>query len=216
MFANHKSPDNRATVGSDSISTSAPIDTIGARASMQSSRQIDSIRNAMSKYRAMTHASRPSLRSREHPLAIINRAKQDTIPTDSISADSTRVQQDSTATQAIVLPPDSLDYERADAEIEAMTAVADTTRPKIVREKVDIDNPVDFTAKDSLVMFGQNTAFMYGSSEVKYNDINLTADEIRMDMQKALSTPSGEKTPPMKLSARRYSKTEAANMNPKP
>lgn len=186
MFANHKSPDNRATVGSDSISTSAPIDTIGARASMQSSRQIDSIRNAMSKYRAMTHASRPSLRSREHPLSIINRAKQDTIPADSISADSTRVRQDSTATQAIVLPPDSLDYERADAEIEAMTAVADTTRPKIVREKVDIDNPVDFTAKDSLVMFGQNTAFMYGSSEVKYNDINLTADEIRMDMQKSL------------------------------
>ena len=193
MFANHKSPDNRATVGSDSISTSAPIDTIGARASMQSSRQIDSIRNAMSKYRAMTHASRPSLRSREHPLAIINRAKQDTIPTDSISADSTRVQQDSTATQAIVLPPDSLDYERADAEIEAMTTVADTTRPKIVREKVDIDNPVDFTAKDSLVMFGQNTAFMYGSSEVKYNDINLTADEIRMDMQKSLVYAVGRK-----------------------
>ena len=46
------------------------------------------------------------------------------------------------------------------------------------------DNVVDFTAKDSLVIEGKNNAYMYGSSEVKYGDIDLTANQIEMEMGK--------------------------------
>lgn len=50
---------------------------------------------------------------------------------------------------------------------------------------VDLDNVVDFSAKDSLVMFGQNKAFMYGESKVVYGEIDLAADELQMDMKES-------------------------------
>lgn len=60
---------------------------------------------------------------------------------------------------------------------------ADRTRvQRIRREEVDLDNVVNFSAKDSLVMVGQNNAFMYGEGNVTYGDINLNAGQIRMEM----------------------------------
>ena len=35
---------------------------------------------------------------------------------------------------------------------------------KIVRAKVDLDNPVDFSAQDSMVVVGRSNAYMYGLS----------------------------------------------------
>ena len=61
------------------------------------------------------------------------------------------------------------------------------TKPsKIVRRKVDLDNFVDFVAKDSLVMQGENSANMYGASSVKYGDIDIKADEINMNMKESV------------------------------
>ncbi|MEF9923510.1 MAG: putative LPS assembly protein LptD [Muribaculaceae bacterium] len=59
----------------------------------------------------------------------------------------------------------------------------DSTKSKIRKEMVDLDNVVDFSAKDSVVFFGQRTALMYGESNVKYGEINLDASEIKMDMK---------------------------------
>ena len=53
---------------------------------------------------------------------------------------------------------------------------------KIQRRKVDLDNIVRFSAKDSMVMRGQNSAFMYGEAHVDYGDMELDAAEIKMDM----------------------------------
>lgn len=73
----------------------------------------------------------------------------------------------------------------AAAVVPRVRQSADTTRkpgPRIVRQKVDIDNIVDFSAKDSMVLIGRNDAFMYGNSQVTYGDMKLDAAEINMEM----------------------------------
>ncbi len=52
---------------------------------------------------------------------------------------------------------------------------------RIVRVKGDLDNRVDFSATDSMVLIGRNEARMYGPSDVTYGDISLKANEIQMD-----------------------------------
>lgn len=99
---------------------------------------------------------------------------------DSITGDSATIASDSVASL-----------------ISRHTYTADTTRrhrlsrtrvtapekeSKIVRSKVDLDNTVDFSAKDSLVLLGRNTAYMYGSSHVEYGTLKLDAQEIQMDL----------------------------------
>lgn len=67
-------------------------------------------------------------------------------------------------------------------EIDSIHNTPDTIS-RFIRKKVDLDNEVDFQAKDSLVLEGRNSAFLFGESKVTYGDINLTASKIRMDMQ---------------------------------
>lgn len=57
---------------------------------------------------------------------------------------------------------------------------------RIRREMVDLDNVVYFTAKDSLVMIGQNEAHLYGEGKVTYGDIELNAGEIKMNMDSTI------------------------------
>ena len=57
------------------------------------------------------------------------------------------------------------------------------SKPMIRKEKVDIDNVVNFSAKDSMIMIGQNSAFMYGDGVITYGDIKLEAAEISMDLK---------------------------------
>lgn len=52
----------------------------------------------------------------------------------------------------------------------------------IVRTKVDLDNAVDFSSQDSMVLIGRNTAFMYGDSKVSYGNIKLDAEKIEMNL----------------------------------
>ena len=57
-----------------------------------------------------------------------------------------------------------------------------------------VDAPVQYTADDSLVYFASNkVAYLYGNSEVKYQNMDLTSDRIAMDIDKsnvkAMGTP---------------------------
>lgn len=65
--------------------------------------------------------------------------------------------------------------------------------PRIVRTKVDLDNAVEYSAKDSLILQGRNMAYMYGEGTVTYGDIKLDANEISIDLDSttvyAVGTP---------------------------
>lgn len=67
------------------------------------------------------------------------------------------------------------------------------TTSKIVRSKVDLDNGVDFSAKDSMILVGRNQAYMYGDSHVEYGNIKLDANQIEMNLENstvyAVGTP---------------------------
>lgn len=72
--------------------------------------------------------------------------------------------------------------------IPADSTYSDTSRTQVsrfVRTKVDLDNAVDFTAADSLVLIGRDRAYMYGNSTVRYGEINLNAGRIEMSMDSA-------------------------------
>lgn len=130
----------------------------------------------MASLRERARKQRPSLRTGERldsvAESVVNHSVSPAAPADSI------------------LPADTL----TDSEILALDSMPPAPRKsRIVREKVDIDNAVDFAAKDSLVMLGQNAAFMYGASSVKYADIDLSADEIHMDMKESLVYAVGRK-----------------------
>ncbi len=58
--------------------------------------------------------------------------------------------------------------------------VQKSTRVKYV--KTDLETTVNFSAKDSMIIIGRDSAFMYGSSNVTYGDIKLDAAEIQMDL----------------------------------
>lgn len=66
---------------------------------------------------------------------------------------------------------------------------ADTIR--FNRLKSDLDHIVTFQAKDSVVLWGQNEAHMYGSSQVDYGEISLTANKMRMNMDSTLIYATG-------------------------
>lgn len=79
---------------------------------------------------------------------------------------------------------DSIAVPAVDAKIETDSIHADSTAvPHApVYKKESLDDIVTYTATDSMVMRGGNMAYMFGSSKLNYQDIELTAHEIRMDM----------------------------------
>ncbi len=90
-------------------------------------------------------------------------------PTDSITPDSISTGADSVAAPASTFA----------------SAAGDSVprRPsRIRREKVDLDNQVVFTSKDSMVMVGRNMTYMYGDGEIDYGDLKLNAAEIQLNM----------------------------------
>ena len=74
----------------------------------------------------------------------------------------------------VSLGGDSLERDTADA--------ADRPKERFVRRQVDLDHVVSFQAKDSIVMYGKNRATIFGSGQVGYGDITLTAEQIAMNM----------------------------------
>lgn len=53
---------------------------------------------------------------------------------------------------------------------------------RIVRRKVDLDNRVVFNSTDSMILIGQDSAYMYGSGNVQYGNIKLNAAHIEMSL----------------------------------
>lgn len=49
-----------------------------------------------------------------------------------------------------------------------------------------IDAEINYTAKDSIVFLGNGTGFLHGESDVKYKNINLKADFVRVSMDSSL------------------------------
>jgi len=74
---------------------------------------------------------------------------------------------------------DSLVVAQGDT-LTANQSPQDTARFK--RVQVDLDHVVEFSAKDSIVLYGRKHATMFGSGKVTYGDINMTAAHISMDM----------------------------------
>lgn len=192
-------PPSKAAADSDSLRREVIVDSLAAvEHQLRSSQRIDSIRNALAGRRQFKdHSRRPSLRS-----GYDNLLQDTTTLTDSVVARldsiSSIIEQLDSADRADNIA--SLDTIADTAPADRIKPVivdslaADSLRPttnptkkapkhgRIVWEKVDIEAPVDFVAKDSLVMVGQNSAFMYGNANVKYQDIDLAADEMQMDM----------------------------------
>ena len=53
---------------------------------------------------------------------------------------------------------------------------------RIIREKVDLESAVTFSAKDSLLLTGQNHAWLFGGSQVDYGEFKLNSELIEMDL----------------------------------
>jgi len=62
--------------------------------------------------------------------------------------------------------------------------VADSVKPSRIRKvKVDLDNQVQFSSTDSMILVGNNQAFMYGDGKVTYGDMKLDAAQIDLDLK---------------------------------
>lgn len=62
------------------------------------------------------------------------------------------------------------------------TTAKRTPFTRINRESSDIESAVTFSAQDSMVLYNQNEAYMFGNSTVEYGEFKLNAGEIRMVM----------------------------------
>ncbi len=82
----------------------------------------------------------------------------------------------------------------ADMKGEGINPTDTTSRRTMSRlnlEKVDIEDVVTFSAKDSLILLGQNNAYLYGQSTVEYTDLQLNAGEIRMALDSSTVYATG-------------------------
>ena len=116
--------------------------------------------------------------------------------------------------QNVVLPADSIvnAADSASGDLQRVTAAADTnmyaslmnrrrlnedttqvkpTGRRISRVKTDLDNTVDITAQDSMVLVGQSDVYLYGNAKVTYGDIGLDAARIELDMDSSIVYAEG-------------------------
>lgn len=103
----------------------------------------------------------------------------------------------SAITDTLAMLADSLHTELTDSAAAAGDSVrsvfgdrrllADSTSrgPRIVREKVDLDNQVVFSCTDSMIMEGREMAYMFGDSKVSYGDMQLDAADININLSKS-------------------------------
>lgn len=93
------------------------------------------------------------------------------------------VPADSVATAAHPGPTDSITIDSLHITADSLAQTRPERPSRIRREKVDLDNQVVFSSKDSMVLAGGNMAFMYGSGSITYGDIQLDADNIQMNLR---------------------------------
>ena len=113
---------------------------------------------------------------------------------DSLEADTVAPSTDSLQSHKIITV-DSLELDSLHLAILAHNkAVDDSLRADSInrQKKNGIDAPVQYTAKDSLVYYADSKkAFLFGSSNVKYENMDLTAEHIDMKMDSSLVHATG-------------------------
>ena len=68
-----------------------------------------------------------------------------------------------------------------------MVAVSDTAAVDSVPKKANaIEAPVKYTATDSIVMTSTNTAYLYGDAKVNYQQIELNAEKVQMNLDSSM------------------------------
>lgn len=77
-----------------------------------------------------------------------------------------------------IIPVDSFESLPADS---LLNTPVDSTK-SVDAKRSPLDDIVIYEAQDSLVFTGQNKAYLYGKGVVRYTDIQLDADEIRMSL----------------------------------
>ncbi|MDE6695727.1 MAG: hypothetical protein K2K25_02500, partial [Muribaculaceae bacterium] len=108
-------------------------------------------------------------------LALANALKSDSLAVDSIGIES--IPTDSLAADSLddeIFEREPIGKDTIDDDREGMT--------RINREKIDIESAVAFSAKDSVVLIGNNLAYLFGDGKVEYGNFKLDAAEIKMVM----------------------------------
>jgi len=114
---------------------------------------------------------------------------------DALSGDSVRVEPNAAIIKPQFTRGDSADLAAVDgnvglvpesAPVDSLPLLPRLQRrsgSRFVREKVDLDSPVNLESTDSVVMFGRNLVFLYGDAQVTYGDLKLDAAEVKVDMK---------------------------------
>ncbi|MDE5842950.1 MAG: LPS-assembly protein LptD, partial [Muribaculaceae bacterium] len=100
-------------------------------------------------------------------------AGDDILTSDSIPSDSLSSAQDASLNDSLI------------------TDRSKVSRLNMNRSNNDLSASVEFSAKDSLVLFGTNNAFLYGDGQVEYEQFKLNAAQIEMNLDSALVAARG-------------------------
>lgn len=68
----------------------------------------------------------------------------------------------------------------------AQDIATDSIPAPTAKKKDAIDAKIDYTAKDSIVLLGNGTAFLYGETDLKYKNIGLKANFVRVAIDSSL------------------------------
>lgn len=143
------------------------------------------------------YAARRHMMSRGFALSV-----NDTIIPDSLPQKNDSVEILDSTVNATLINLDSLKQQfdaqhgiqgnpRATQWNDSIAAVEDSIRK--TKKKSDLEDPVAYEAKDSIVFFmGTKDAFLYGDGHVTYQNVDLKAAEISMNMDSSIVHAKGE------------------------
>ena len=80
---------------------------------------------------------------------------------------------------------------RAEDSIPRPDSVAVDTPLVVPKKQSSIKAPIHYESKDSMVMLKNGTAFLHGSGDLKYEEMQLTSEFIRMNMDSSLIYATG-------------------------
>ena len=83
-------------------------------------------------------------------------------------------------------PSYTSDQAVADTTLRVDSVAQDSIAPADSTKKAGLEAPVDYKAKDSIVMTAGNMAYLFGEGDVKYQQIQLQAENIEMNMDSSL------------------------------
>lgn len=79
--------------------------------------------------------------------------------------------------------PEMMTVTAPDSDSIVMEIDTFETHIRPVTTKMDLENAVDFSAADSVIIVRRDSAFMYGNSSVEYGDMKLEAANIEMNLR---------------------------------